>query len=120
MVRRYAAVPRARTRLTGLLTPAGTDVLTDPLVASRFGLAVIDGDTRLEGYFAGDRGALQRRLRLTSAPEGDVTIRYVTDDLSVEHLYGTDALTALDLMDSDDIRERAAGRDVLERLLGRV
>lgn len=77
-------------------------------------------DSRVEGYLIGDLAALQSRLRLESSAGGEVLIRLVPAEVDPSALLEADTLVALDLMDSDDPRERAAGRDVLDGMLRHV
>ena len=89
-------------------------------LARRFGLAAVEGSQRVEGYLLGDFEALQTRLRLDPSAEGEVVIRHVPANVDPSALLGTETVVALDLMDSDNVRERAAGREALDRLLHRV
>ena len=73
-----------------------------------------------EGYLLGDLEALQSRLRLDASAAGEVVIRHIPAPVDPSALLRTETVVALDLMDSDDVRERAAGREALDRLLHRV
>lgn len=117
---RFHASPRAKEKVKGMVVAAGVTALQRQELARRFGLVALEVDSRVEGYLIGDLVALQSRLRLEPSEEGAVLVRHVPEDVDPSALLGTDPLVALDLMDSDDTRERAAGRDVLERLLKHV
>lgn len=117
---RFHAPPRARALLEAALRPAGVSVVAQPEAARRFGLAGVEQDGRIEGYLVGDLTRLVRRCRLRSDAGGEVTVRHLPSDLGLVDVWGSVPLTALDLMDSADPRERARGRDVLDELLGGV
>lgn len=117
---RFHASPRARVKLADVLVASGVSALEQQDLARRFGLAPVEGSQRVEGYLLGDFEALQSRLRLDPSAEGEVVIRHVPVHVDPSALLGTETVVALDLMDSDDVRERAAGREVLDRLLHRV
>lgn len=114
---RFHASSRARSLLEAALRPAGVSVVAQPEAARRFGLTGVEREGRLEGYLEGDLDCLVRRCRLTSDAGGEVTVRQVPPDLGLGDVWGCVPLTALDLMDSVDPRERARGRDVLDELL---
>lgn len=99
---------------------SGVSALEQEDLARRLGLAAGEEHRWVDGYLLGDLEALQSRLRLEPSAEGEVVIRHVPADVDPSRLLGTETVVALDLMDSDDVRERAAGRDALERLLQRV
>lgn len=117
---RIHASPRARSKLADVLVPSGVAALEQSDLARRFGLAAVEGSQRVEGYLLGDFEALQSRLRLDPSAEGEVVIRHVPANVDPSALLGTETVVALDLMDSDNVRERAAGREALDRLLHRV
>lgn len=119
-VRRFHASPRARERVRGVLFPSGVSALVAGDVARRFGLTPGGDDRRVEGYLVGDLDAVVSTLRLEPSAVGDVVVRRVPGGVDPAPLLGGDAVVALDLMDSDDARERAAGRDALERMLRHV
>ena len=117
---RFQASPRPKVKVEGAVVVSGATALQRPELARRFGLATLEVDSRVEGYLIGGLEALQSRLRLGPSEEGAVLLRHVSDDVDPSALLGTDPLVVPALMDSDDTRERAAGRDVLEGLLKRV
>lgn len=117
---RFHASPRARAKLADVLVPSGVSALDQSDLARRFGLAAVEGNQREEGYLLGDLEALQSRLRLDASAAGEVVIRHIPAPVYPSALLRTETVVALDLMDSDDVRERAAGREALERLLHRV
>jgi len=100
--------------------PSGVSALDQSDLARRFGLAAVEGNQREEGYLLGDLEALQSRLRLDASAAGEVVIRHIPAPVDPSALLRTETVVALDLMDSDDVRERAAGREALDRLLHRV
>lgn len=117
---RFHASPRARAKLADALVASGVSALEQTDLARRFGLAAVEGSQRVEGYLLGDLEALRLRLRLNPSAGGEVVIRHMPADVDPSALLDTEAVVALDLMDSDDVRERAAGREALDRLLHRV
>lgn len=102
---------------TGLV-PTGASVLADPYWSDYFGLSPVDRGIR-DGYVSeGDHAALVRDLGLVPDPEGDVTVRVVPADAgwSVDRVLP--AAVAVDLMESLDTREAAAGARALTGMLG--
>lgn len=115
---RYHASPRALDRLTALAHPTGVSVLATDGGARRFGMAAVTTEHRFDGYVLGDKVDMAvNRCRLRLDPAGNVTLRALDAAGLADRVLGSDALVSLDLMDSDDVRERAAGREMLDRLL---
>jgi len=119
-VRRFSAGPRVRSSLAGNLTPSGVSSIAQDTVAERFGLAGVLEENRLEGYWVGSIESLLARIPLALDEVGGVLVRFVDDPELISGAVGSDAVIALDLMDSDDIRERGAGRDALQRMIDDV
>ncbi|WP_198938922.1 DNA-binding protein [Mycobacterium sp. NS-7484] len=117
LARRRAEVRQMRGwgRDTGLLT-TGVSALRDPQMAALFDLSPVDRG--FDGYVAArDVDDVVTRLGLFDDIAGDVTVRVVPDDAG----YAVDrrlvAAVAVDLSESLDTREAAAGERVLEELL---
>ncbi|MEX0580592.1 MAG: hypothetical protein WD228_05730 [Mycobacterium sp.] len=115
--RRRATVHRMRGwgKDTGLLH-SGVSALRDPAMSELFDLTAVERGA--DGYVcARDFADLVTTLGLVEDRDGDVTVRVVTDDSG----YGVDhvptAAVAVDLAESLDTRESAAGLRVLEDLL---
>jgi hypothetical protein len=117
MTRRRAAVHRMRGwgKDTGLLA-SGVSALHDEAMSELFDLTAVDRG--VDGYvrardFAGVIGA----AGLFDDPDGDVIVRVVPEDAgyAVDHI--VTAAVAVDLAESLDTRESAAGIRVLEDLL---
>ena len=109
-VTRYTAHSTAGRYLQGELVH-GTDV------ASRLGLAETD---TIDGYLAAsDVAGVVSRHGLIRDDEGRVTLRATIMDLDVVRDLAARSvvLTALDLAESLDVRERRAGMDALARAL---
>lgn len=119
-VHRFHASERALVRLSGAVDPTGISVVAGEAEARRFGLAAVSTEKRVDGYFRGSLEALIRRCRLSPDPSGNATVRLLPEGLSIDHLLGSTPVVALDLMDSDEIRERASGRDMLEELIREI
>ncbi|OBG81682.1 hypothetical protein A5699_08050 [Mycobacterium sp. E802] len=101
---------------SGLLA-TGVSALRDPQVAALFDLSS-PADRGFDGYVAArDLDDVVTRLGLFDDIAGDVTVRVVPDDAG----YAVDrqlvAAVAVDLSESLDTREAAAGERVLEELL---
>lgn len=109
-VTRYRAHSRAGRYLLGELVYAVD-------AGSRFGLA----DTNnIDGYLASDDvDGLVSRHGLIRDDEGRVTLRATTMDLDVvrDLAERSSVLSAIDLAESLDVRERRAGLDALDRAL---
>ncbi|MGB9034464.1 hypothetical protein BLJ79_17080 [Arthrobacter sp. UCD-GKA] len=116
-VRRFSAGSRVRSSLTGMLLPTGVSSIAQESVAGRFGLAGVLDEDRLEGYWTGSAESLLDQIPLANDETGGVLVRFLDDPELVSGAVGSDAVIALDLMDSDDIRERGAGRDTLQRII---
>lgn len=116
-VRRFSAGPRVRSSLAGMLLPTGVSSTAQDTVAGRFGLAGGLDKDRLEGYWAGSVESLLERIPLANDEAGGVLVRFVDDPGLISGAVGSDAVIALDLMDSDEIRERGAGRETLQRII---
>lgn len=114
---RFHASERAVGRVMAALVPTGVSAIADEATAGGFGLAAVTVETRVDGYLRGGLESLIARARLTPEASGNVTVRLLPDGLTVDHLLGGRPVVALDLMDSDDVRERASGREILEGLL---
>lgn len=117
LARRFSAGPRVRSALAGFLAPTGVSSIAEENVADRFGLVGVLDEDRLEGYWTGSVESLLDQIPLASDESGGVLVRFVDDPELISGTVGSDAVIALDLMDSDDIRERGAGRDTLQRII---
>ncbi len=100
-----------------MLLPTDVTSIARDTVAGRFGLAGALDEETLERYWAGSVESLLERIPLANDEAGGVLVRFVDDPGLVSRAVGSDAVIALDLMDSDDIRERGAGRDTLPRVI---
>lgn len=116
-VGRFRASPRALSRVVSMASPTGDSALADDDVAFRFGLAAARNDSQFDGYLTHSLDRVISSARLKQDPSGNVTLRVLRDRNLAERVLGSDALIALDLMDSDDVRERAAGRRRIEDLI---
>jgi len=117
MTRRRATVQRMQGwgKDTGLL-PSGVSALRDQAMSELFDLTAVERGT--DGYMrALDFADVATTLGLFEDVEGDVTVRVVPEDAG----YGVDhvltAAVAVDLAESLDTRESAAGLRVLADLL---
>lgn len=116
-VQRYRIAPADIPRAAGCLLPTGTTALNDSAVADRFGLADARTDV-LEGYLDTFSAAkLVNELSLVEDPAGNV-IMHIVDD-AFEGPCTPDAAIAVDLMESLNSRERAAGENMLEEIFTR-
>jgi hypothetical protein len=109
-VTRYEAHPSARRYLQGELVHASD-------AASGVGLAETNA---IDGYIAvSDGAAVVSRHGLIHDEEGWVTLRGTSMDLDLvrDMANRSVVLTALDLAESLDVRERRAGMDALDRAL---
>lgn len=116
-VKRFHASPRALSRVVSLALPTGDSALADDDVAIRFGLAEARNDSHFDGYLTASLDRAVSSARLREDPSGNVTLRELPTWNLAERVLGSDALIALDLMDSDDVRERSAGRQRIEDLI---
>lgn len=117
MTRRRAAVHRMRGwgKDEGLLH-SGVSALRDPAMSELFDLTAVERGA--DGYVqARDFADLVTTLGLVEDRDGDVTMRVVADDsgYAVDHV--PTAAVAVDLAESLDTRESAAGLRVLQGLL---
>lgn len=117
MTRRRATVHRMQGwgKDAGLLR-SGVSALSDQTMSKLFDLTAVDRGA--DGYVrARDFAHLVTTLGLFDDVEGDVTVRVVPDDAgyAVDHVLT--AAVAVDLAESLDTRESAAGTRVLEELL---
>ncbi|OIN82105.1 DNA-binding protein [Mycobacterium malmoense] len=117
MTRRRATIHRMQGwgKGTGLLH-SGVSALRDPAMSELFDLVAVDRGA--DGYVgARDFAHLVRTLGFFDDVDGDVTVRVVPDDAgyAVDHVLT--AAVAVDLAESLDTRESAAGTRVLEDLL---
>jgi hypothetical protein len=117
MTRRRATVHRMQGwgKDTGLLY-SGVSALRDPAMSELFDLTAVERG--VDGYVhARDFADLVTTLGLVEDRDGDVTVRAVTDDsgYAVDHVLT--AAVAVDLAESLDTRESAAGLRVLDDLL---
>ena len=117
MTRRRATVHRMQGwgKDSGLLR-SGVSSLSDQRMSELFDLTAVDRGA--DGYVrARDFAHLVTTLGLFDDVEGDVTVRVVPDDAgyAVDHVLT--AAVAVDLAESLDTRESAAGTRVLEELL---
>ena len=117
MTRRRATVHRMRGwgKGDGLLH-SGVSALRDPAMSELFGLTAVERGA--DGYVhARDFADIVTTLGLVEDRDGDVTVRVVTDDsgYAVDHV--PTAAVAVDLAESLDTRESAAGLRILEDLL---
>jgi len=117
MTRRRAMVHRMRGwgETQGLLH-TGVSALRDPGMSELFDLAAVESGA--DGYVrARDFAGLTTTLGLVDDSDGDVTVRVVPDDAgyAVDHVLT--AAVAVDLAESLDTRESAAGMRVLDDLL---
>lgn len=119
-IHRFHASPRALALVRGELVPAGASALADEAsAASRFGLTPASSASSADGYFRGDLSGLVSALRLVPDSSGQTVIRHLAEGLILPREFG-DAVIAVDLMDSDDPREREGGRSMLDELVARV
>lgn len=86
----------------------------------RFVIAVYQNESRFEGHWTRTVEALLKRVPMTLDETGGVRVRIAEVSEISPHAVGSDAVMALDLMDSDDIRERGAGRNMLRMLIAHV
>lgn len=116
-VHRFHASDRALPRLSRSLISTGVSAVADEAMARRFGLSAVTSEKRVDGYFRGDMEELAQQCRLSPDPSGNVVVRLLPDGLAIDHLLGSIPVVAVDLMDSDEVRERGSGRNMLDGLL---
>ncbi|XKH58696.1 helix-turn-helix domain-containing protein (plasmid) [Citricoccus nitrophenolicus] len=114
---RFRASPRAVGRVATMAQATGDSALSNEAVAFRFGLTSACSDSRFDGYLTDSLDRVISRARLQQDPTGNVILRQLSDMKLAERALGSDALIALDLMDSDDVRERSAGRHKIQELI---
>ena len=117
MTRRRATVHRMQGwgKDTGLLH-SGVSALRDPAMSELFDLTAVDRGA--DGYVCTSNFAdLVKKLGLIDDVDGDVTVRVVPDDAGYARDHVLIAAVAIDLAESLDTRESAAGTRVLEDLL---
>ncbi|MEV7607781.1 DNA-binding protein [Paenarthrobacter sp. NPDC089322] len=103
-------------RLREHVLATGVSAMADDAIAHRFELAGSRGTA--DGYVMfDDADALKEAYGLIDDPEGNVILREVTTSSAFADGVPL-AAVALDLLESPATRERAAGRRVLEELLG--
>ncbi len=114
--RRFRLTPGARDRFVAEVVATGTTALEHGNQLREFGLSL--ARRNVEGYvLEEDIESLVEEFSMMHDPEGNVILRGVTIGDAFIGDTAPVAAVAVDLMDSLDIRERAAGRRVLERLL---
>ena len=102
-------------RATGLV-PTGVSALREPQLAARFDLSPVDRG--FDGYVAARHfDDMVTSLGLSEDIEGDLTVRVVPDDAGYTVDRPLIAAVAVDLSESLDTREAAAGERVLDDLL---
>ncbi|MBN7303115.1 DNA-binding protein [Mycobacteroides abscessus subsp. bolletii] len=117
LVRRRATVRRMQGwgDDTGLQR-TGVSALRDLHIAALFDLSAVERGT--DGYVrAGDFDRVTRKLGMVGDVSGDVRVRVVPDDAGYAADRTLTAAVAVDLMESLDTRESAAGSRVLQGLL---
>ncbi|MGW2095719.1 hypothetical protein [Promicromonospora sukumoe] len=110
---RYAGHPASLARLRG-------EIIDTSRAAGALGLSAA---TTIDGYVAvGELDTVVRRHGLVRDEEGQVTLRATSLDVAVVRALADDAVVvaALDLAESLDSRERAAGLAALDRALERL
>lgn len=103
------------------VTRTGLSALSDQGLAKKLGLAVARTEG-LDGYLARDQlDDLVARFHLVEDPAGNVTLRVAADDAPLHPGGHVDpSVLALDLAESLDPRQRAAGTRYLSRQLTRL
>lgn len=113
-VKRYRIAPAGIPRAADYFLPTGTTALNDSAVADRFGLAAGRTDV-LEGYLDAIRAPMiVTGLSLVEDPAGNVIMHIVDGGYAFEGPGTPDAAIAVDLMESLNSRERAAGKKILK------
>lgn len=114
--RRFRGSASSKAQLAKTIGLTGIGILTDPRIASSFGLAA--GSTALEGYAkAGLIDKNARKLGLREDATGDILIREFRFTLPLVDGQVPIAAIAVDLQDAHSTRERSAGRAKIEELL---
>lgn len=117
-VKRYRVAPGGISRAADYFLPTGTTALNDSVVADRFGLAAGRTDV-LEGYLDTVRAPMiVNGLSLVEDPAGNIIMHIVDDGYGFEGSGTPDAAIAVDLMESLNSRERAAGEKMLTGIFG--
>lgn len=99
------------------LVQTGVSALRDPAMSALIDLSPVERGA--EGYVrARDVADVVTTLGLFDDTEGEVTVRVVPDDAGYRVDHPLTAAIAVDLAESLDARESAAGRRVLTELLG--
>lgn len=115
-VKRYRIAPGGIPRAADYFLPTGATALNDSVVADRFGLAAGRTDV-LEGYLDTVRAPMiVDGLSLVEDPAGNVIMHIVDGGYAFEGTDTPDAAIAVDLMESLNSRERAAGKNMLEKI----
>ena len=116
-VKRYRIAPAGISRAADYFLPTGTTALNDSVVADRFGLAAGRTDV-LEGYLDTVRASMiVNGLSLVEDPGGNIIMHVVDVRYGFEGSGTPDAAIAVDLMESLNSRERAAGEKMLKEIL---
>jgi len=98
------------------LLPSGVSALRDTAMSELFDLTAVDRGA--DGYVRARNFAdLVTTLGLIEDRDGDVTVRVVTDNSGYDVDHVLTAAVAVDLAESLDTRESAAGLRVLDDLL---
>lgn len=115
-VKRYRIAPAGIPRAADYFLPTGTTALNDSAVSDRFGLAAGRTDV-LEGYLDTVRAPMiVNGLSLVEDPAGNIIMHIVDGGYAFEDPGTPDAAIAVDLMESLNSRERAAGKNMLEKI----
>jgi excisionase family DNA binding protein len=115
-VKRYRIAPAGIPRAADYFLPTGTTALNDSVVADRFGLAAGRTDV-LEGYLDTVRAPMiVDGLSLVEDPAGNIIMHIVDGGYAFEDPGTPNAAIAVDLMESLNSRERAAGKNMLEKI----
>lgn len=117
-VRRFHAGDTTLTILKNSLSLTGVSRLSDPAVASRFGLATGDAHGTLDGYArVGFIDEHARKLGLNEDPAGNIIVRETSFTEGIVDGKVPLAAIAVDLYDAGSARERSAALIVLGGLL---
>jgi len=117
-VQRYRASASFLKRIADEVTMTGAAAIdADTTLAREFGLAS-SGRGRVDGYVDAERaGRIVSSWQLVADPQGNVTLRETQLDALREVRVAPTVVVALDLADSLDTRERAAGLGFLRHRL---